>query len=77
MRLIVLLSDAMIADVSSGARVGPDRLVRRLPHHLPDPRIAAHQAEVLPEGEGAWWLAQFRYTCEVHVNGRSWLIEPS
>ena len=71
MRLIVLQSDAMIADVVCGreaVHMG-SREDCRIP--LLDPRIAAEQAVVFPEGEGAWWLAQLDTACEIHVNGRT------
>ena len=69
MRLIVLQSDAMIADLVCGREaiyIGAREGCRV---HLPDPRIAAQQAVVYPEGDSAWVIEQLDQACEVHVNG--------
>ncbi len=69
MRLIVLQNDAMIADVVCGresVQVGSGEDCRL---HLADPRIAARQAIIAPEGNGTWTLQQLDTRCEIHLNG--------
>jgi serine phosphatase RsbU (regulator of sigma subunit) len=69
MRLIVLQSEAMIADVVCGQEaiyVGSREGCRV---HLPDTRLAAQQALIQPDAENAWWLQQLDTTCQVFVNG--------
>lgn len=70
MRLIVLMSDAMIADVVCGDEaifVGSRDGCRV---QLPDPRIAPQQAVIYPEGDGTWLIKQLHPACEIHINER-------
>ncbi|MCK4343293.1 MAG: SpoIIE family protein phosphatase [Phycisphaerae bacterium] len=69
MRLIVLQSEAMIADVVCGTEaiyVGSGEGCRV---QLTDARIAARQIVVYPERKGSWMLDQLESACEVSVNG--------
>ncbi len=70
MRLVVLFNNAMIADVVCGQesiRVGSDEACHV---HLSDPRIAARQLEIEPQGQAGWRVRQLDATCLVRVNGR-------
>jgi hypothetical protein len=69
MRLIVLQEEAMIADVVCGQEaiyIGSRDTCRV---QLPDPRVAAQQAVVLPESDGTWFLEQLDTACPIHLNG--------
>ncbi len=69
MRLIVLQSEAMIADVVCGREavyVGSRDGCRI---QLPDSRIASQQAVIVPESENGWSLEQLDTACPISVNG--------
>lgn len=69
MRLIVLQSEAMIADVVCGQEaiyVGSREGCRV---HLSDVRLAPQQVLIQPDAENSWWLQQLDTKCQVFVNG--------
>ncbi len=71
MRLVVLYSGAMIADVVCGREeilVGSDETCRV---RLPDPRIAARQLLIAPGEGGPWRLRQLDSSCLLKLNGRT------
>jgi serine phosphatase RsbU (regulator of sigma subunit) len=68
MRLVVLQNDAMIADVVCGQEavyLGASESCRV---QLSDPRVAAQQAVIFPDGDGGWQLQILDTTCQVSVN---------
>ena len=69
MRLIVLQSDAMIADVVCGRETVLLGSKEDCRIQLPDPRIAPNQAVIHPEEGGAWWIEQLDSTCLLTLNG--------